>query len=98
MKKLILGLIVATAIAVLATPALAIHHGTNLGTFVPICAQSNGSSNSIGGNDAADEHANKGRSNSFGPDAQPRQPQLQGPQKQQLDRWAVRAGRKLAHT
>jgi hypothetical protein len=59
MKKLILGLIVATAMAVLATPAFAIHHGTNLGNFVPICAQSNGSSNSIGGNEAADEHANR---------------------------------------
>jgi hypothetical protein len=63
MRKLFLGLIVAAAMAVLATPAFAIHHSSHLGTFVPFCAQS---SNAIGGNDAADAHANKGRSNSFG--------------------------------
>jgi hypothetical protein len=66
MRKLITGVIVAAALAVLATPAFAIHHGTNLGNFVPICAQGNGSSNAIGGNAHADANANKGRSNSFG--------------------------------
>jgi hypothetical protein len=38
MRKLIVGLIVAAAMAVPATPAFAIHHGV-LG-FVPECAQS----------------------------------------------------------
>jgi hypothetical protein len=63
MRKLITGVIVAFALAVMATPAFAIHHGSHLGTFVPFCAQS---SNAIGGNAHADANANKGRSNSFG--------------------------------
>jgi hypothetical protein len=41
MKKLVAGAIVAAALTVPATPALAIHHGTL--PFVPECAQSENS-------------------------------------------------------
>jgi hypothetical protein len=60
MRKLITGAIVAAALAVPATPAFAIHHGTHLGDFVPECAQSD---NALGGNGVAGDHANTGNSN-----------------------------------
>ena len=63
MKKLITGAIVAAALAIPVTPALAIHHGTHLGDFVPFCAHS---SNAIGGNGVASNHANTGNSNTPG--------------------------------
>jgi hypothetical protein len=58
MKKLITGVIVAAALAVMATPAFAIHHGSHLGRFVPFCAQS---SNALG--EPASGIANTGNSN-----------------------------------
>jgi hypothetical protein len=58
MRKLIAGAIVAAALTVPATPALAIHHGSHLGTFVPRCAHS---SNALG--EPASGIANTGNSN-----------------------------------
>jgi hypothetical protein len=97
MKKLITGAIVAAALAVPATPALAIHD-----PFVPagVCsdpdASAVGQPKAHGGVNPGDP--NRGVSNSFAlPMAAQAKARRRELSRQQVDRCEVRAGRKLAH-